>query len=175
MGYWGPHLLGNGKPARSFSDRSFFMDVRAGCPFQNACFSSIWRAWPKFLAGCPQRYPAKNFLFGLNFRSWSMAWVMNQWVESCIVGHHMGGVICSSVILCQKYGVAHAMMALMGSPILGRLARVRNFPSLEASVAPLGGSTLEKAERAKGAEKASRGEMVVQKGVPGDSVSSLPP
>ena len=31
-------LIGNGKSARSFSDRSFFMDVRAGCPFQNACF-----------------------------------------------------------------------------------------------------------------------------------------
>ena len=50
--------------------RSFFMDVQAGCPSQNAWFSSIWRAWPKFLAGCPQGYPAKNFLFGLNFRSW---------------------------------------------------------------------------------------------------------
>ena len=44
------------------------MDVRAGCPFQNACFPRMWRAWPKFLAGCPQGYPAKNFLFGLNFR-----------------------------------------------------------------------------------------------------------
>ena len=46
------------------------MDVRAGCRCQNAYFSRIWRAWPKFLAGCPQGYPAKNFLFGLNFRSW---------------------------------------------------------------------------------------------------------
>ena len=24
-------------------------------------FSRIWSAWPKFLAGCPQGYPAKNF------------------------------------------------------------------------------------------------------------------
>ena len=42
-----PHLLnphsGNGKSARSFSDRSFFMDVRAGWPFRNACFSRIVR------------------------------------------------------------------------------------------------------------------------------------
>ena len=30
--------LGNEKSARSFSDRSFFMDVRAGCPCENACF-----------------------------------------------------------------------------------------------------------------------------------------
>ena len=37
-------LLGNEKSARSFSDRSFFMDVRVGCPFRNACFSRIWRA-----------------------------------------------------------------------------------------------------------------------------------
>ena len=28
----------NKKSARSFSDRSFFMDVRAGCPCENACF-----------------------------------------------------------------------------------------------------------------------------------------
>ena len=32
------HLLGNEKSARSFSDRRFFMDVRVGCPFRNACF-----------------------------------------------------------------------------------------------------------------------------------------
>ena len=51
---------GTKKSARSFSDRSFFMDVRAGCPFQNACFYRIWRAWPKFLAGCPQGYPAQK-------------------------------------------------------------------------------------------------------------------
>ena len=38
-----PPPLGNEKSARSFSDRSFFMDVRAGCPFRNACFSRIWR------------------------------------------------------------------------------------------------------------------------------------
>ena len=31
-------MLGNEKLTRSFSDRSSFMDVRAGCPFQNACF-----------------------------------------------------------------------------------------------------------------------------------------
>ena len=30
-------------------------------------FSRIWRASPKFLAGCPQESPAKNFLFGLTF------------------------------------------------------------------------------------------------------------
>ena len=54
-------ILGNEKSARSFSDRSFFVDVRAACPCQNACFSRIWRAWPKFLAGCPQRRPAENF------------------------------------------------------------------------------------------------------------------
>ena len=59
------------KNARSFSDRSFFMDVCAGCPCQNAYFSKIWRAWPKFSAGCPQGYPPQNFLFGLIFRSCS--------------------------------------------------------------------------------------------------------
>ena len=30
--------IGNEKSARSFSDRSFFVDVRAACPCQNACF-----------------------------------------------------------------------------------------------------------------------------------------
>ena len=30
--------VGNEKSARSFSDRSFFVDVRAACPCQNACF-----------------------------------------------------------------------------------------------------------------------------------------
>ena len=70
-------LLGNGQSARSFLDRSFFMDVRAGCLFQYACFSRIWRAWPKFLAGCPQGYPARNFLFGLNFPSWFT--VFKEW------------------------------------------------------------------------------------------------
>ena len=54
-------LIGNEKSARSFSDRSFFVDVRAACPCQNACFSRIWRAWPKFSAGCPQGRPAENF------------------------------------------------------------------------------------------------------------------
>ena len=44
--------------------------VCAGCPCQDAIFSRIWRARPKFLAGCPQGYPAQNFLFGLLFRSW---------------------------------------------------------------------------------------------------------
>ena len=67
--------VGNEKSARSFSDRSFFMDVRAGCPCQNASFSRIWRAWPKFSAGCPQGYPPQNFLFGLIFRSWK--WHVN--------------------------------------------------------------------------------------------------
>ena len=43
-------IIGNEKSARSFSDRSFFMDVRAGYPFRNACFPgfagpdrSFWR------------------------------------------------------------------------------------------------------------------------------------
>ena len=54
--------LGNEKSARSFSDRSFFVDVRAACPCQNACFSRAWRAWPKLWAGCPQGRPAENFL-----------------------------------------------------------------------------------------------------------------
>ena len=39
-----PTLLGSEKSDRSFSDRSFFMDVRAGCPCQNSSFSRIWRA-----------------------------------------------------------------------------------------------------------------------------------
>ena len=51
------------------TNRATLCHVRAGCPFQNARFSRICRAWPKFLAGRPQGYPAKNFLFGLNFRS----------------------------------------------------------------------------------------------------------
>ena len=76
-------ILGNEKSARSFSDWSFFMDVRMGCPFQNAWFSRIWRAWPKFLAGCPQGCPAENFLLGLHFRSWDlkslMIWAAKHW------------------------------------------------------------------------------------------------
>ena len=36
--------LGNEKSARSFSDRSFFVDIRAGSRCQNASFSRIWRA-----------------------------------------------------------------------------------------------------------------------------------
>ena len=50
-----------GKISPNVSDRSFFMALRAGCLFQTACFfSRIWRAWPKFLAGRPQGYPAKT-------------------------------------------------------------------------------------------------------------------
>ena len=33
--------IGNERSARHFSDRSFFMDVRAGCPRQNAIFSGL--------------------------------------------------------------------------------------------------------------------------------------
>ena len=47
-------FLENEKSARSFSDRSFFMDVRVGCPFRNACFSrirSVWRKSRKSLFG----------------------------------------------------------------------------------------------------------------------------
>ena len=59
------------KISPKFSDWSFFVDVRAACPCQNACFfSRTWRAWPKFLAGCPQGRPAENFLFGLIFCFW---------------------------------------------------------------------------------------------------------
>ena len=58
------------KISRSFSDRSFFHGRPRGLSVQHACFSRIWRVWPKCLAGCPQGYPAKNLLFGLNFRSW---------------------------------------------------------------------------------------------------------
>ena len=36
-----PLKLGNEKSARSFSDRSFFVDVRAGCRSQNAYFSKV--------------------------------------------------------------------------------------------------------------------------------------
>ena len=72
-----PFSLRNEKSAQSFSDRSFFVDVRAACPCQIACFSRIWRAWPKFLAGCPQGRPAENFglwadfSFLINLGSWS--------------------------------------------------------------------------------------------------------
>ena len=59
--------IGNEKSARSFSDRSFFVDVRAACPCQNSCFSRIWRAWPKFSAGCPQGRPEENFGFWADF------------------------------------------------------------------------------------------------------------
>ena len=45
------------------------MDVRAGCPCPNACFFllSRLRGPDRILAGCPQEYPAPNFLFGLIF------------------------------------------------------------------------------------------------------------
>ena len=48
------------------------MDVRAGYPFQMLVFPGFGgpdRSFFFFLAGCPQGYPAKNFLFGLNFRT----------------------------------------------------------------------------------------------------------
>ena len=34
-------LFGNEKSARSFSARSFFVDVRAACPCENACFFPV--------------------------------------------------------------------------------------------------------------------------------------
>ena len=57
--------IGEQKRARSFSDRSFFMDVRAGCPCQKCFFSWILRAWPKLSAGGPQGYPPQSLLIGL--------------------------------------------------------------------------------------------------------------
>ena len=41
-----------------------------GCAKMLVFFSRTWRAWPKFLLGCPQAYPAQNFIFGLSLRSW---------------------------------------------------------------------------------------------------------
>ena len=51
-------------------------------------------------------------------------------VGSCVVGHHMGGVM---------YGVTHL---IMGPPILGRVPYVQNSLYDKVSVAGRGGSKL---------------------------------
>ena len=68
----------------------------------------------------------------------SMARVIDQWVGSCVVGRHVGGVICSwvSLVGSQQWGPTHVTR---GSPILRRRANVKNPFSLEASVALRGG------------------------------------
>ena len=66
-------LIGNEKSARSFADRSFFMDVRGGCPFRNGCFSRIWRVWPKFLAGCPAQTSSLGWIFVPDLRLFLVA------------------------------------------------------------------------------------------------------
>ena len=42
-----------------------------GCPYQNAWNSGVWRAWPKFVARCPQDIRPQTSSFGLLFRFWS--------------------------------------------------------------------------------------------------------
>ena len=63
------------------------MDVRA----EMLIFPGFWGPWPKFWAGisarmipgCPRDIRPKNFLFGLNFRSW-LSW-------GALKGWRMGG------------------------------------------------------------------------------------
>ena len=64
--------LVNEESARSFSDRSLFMDVCTGCLTKNKCLlffqdlEGLTEVFGRMSAG----YPAQNLFFGLIFRSW---------------------------------------------------------------------------------------------------------